>query len=199
MQKNTIDIFINKYYEDLYIRAINITKNKEKAIDLISFLVEYLYRNTHKLSLLKGSDINKVLLAYSTKFMYNQWNWCRSDFNILNKNNFKTKYLEETNENFDKGFEEDIILIETKDELYKEEFNSLSDYDEIKRDKIITTKKYYNQLTPHYKTLYDLYFNDDLSITKISKIIGIPASAVFQMLKELKSGGKLFYKKNKKL
>jgi hypothetical protein len=199
MTKEIIDDFIKIHYEDLLVRCLNLCKgNKEHAYNLLGFLCEYLYHNIHKLSKLKGEPINKVLLAFTTRWLSNQIKWCRSDFHLMNnpKNTI-------TSDNIYTGeYSDEIILNESElfDENYKEEFISLSDdYSDIQRDKIIVTKRFYSTLTPHLKSLFDLYFNEQLSLTKISKIIGIPATSLFLMIKQLKVDARLFYIKNKKI
>lgn len=150
--------------------------------DLVQSLIIHLEKNWHHFE--KVSEEKKI--AWCQTWFKNQVKWLNSSHNIdiWGHDRKNGHHLEFKTELYDLGecndFEDFIDLGQEK-LWWSDEFSDL----QISRLKKI--EEIYSTFEPEEQILFDLYFKVGLSQRAIAKKINIPLSAVYNMLKALKT------------
>lgn len=155
---------------------------KDDWSDLINHYVEYLDTNWKKFSNIPDNDER---IKFTQTWMRNQTKWYNSDFNRLHQ-------LNDLGEEWTIPDVEDDHLLELRCESDREDISiwlvdTYSEYGEWGTNKLIKLRETYLKLETHEKVLYDLYFTNMNTMRDISDKLDIPLTAVFKMIKELKS------------
>lgn len=149
--------------------------------ELLSQYTIYIHKNWKRFSSIPDGDER---LKFSQTWMRNNVEWTNSEFNKT----IRTNNLPEVYEMPDVAEEAYLdIGCETDREDIKEFLIDLNKrYSELEVSRIIELRAIYIELPLHEKVLWDLYFNQMLSMRTIGEKLDLPLSAVYQMIKELK-------------
>lgn len=154
----------------------------ENWSDLISHLTIHLEKNWQTFSQIP--DDKKI--AWCQGWYKNQVRWLNSKHNVdVFGDEFGGKtFMEFKTEIFEWGEEiEPHMAIDYS----QEEQMWIDELDDLSIAKIRKIKAIYQMMTSDEKVLFDLYFTQMLSQREIAKKINIPLSAVYNMLKRLKT------------
>lgn len=148
--------------------------------ELVAHFILYVEKNWSKFSKIPdGIDRIKWMNAW----FKNNVNWKNSDFR-RSITYHESPQMPELSD-FEQAIElmaEDLseANIDLTIDLTEQNFNQLQ------IEKILCVREVYKELSPQHQVLYDLYFEQMMSLRKIAKKIGIPMSSVYSIFLELK-------------
>lgn len=172
-----MDDFITKRYDDIIIliKKINTQNNSRKSPELITDL----WLELRKRCMFVNSE--KDYWFFSVKYISNRLKW-KDGFDIEINENGEIKYKTHKKVKkveLDFEFEKELDIIDNNDRLTPQQ--------KLNVEKV---HRIYEKMDFYDKQLYELYFDDNLSVDKITVIFnnkGVPISrsSVYNMIKEL--------------
>lgn len=150
--------------------------------DLVSHLYIYLDKNWVKFSAIPD-DSQRIKFVQS--WFKNSTRWTESEFNKSTRvNNFKDDWsIPDVGE--DNLLE--VICESDREDIRDWLVDIHKRWGEVGSNKLIKLRAIYLELDTHEKVLWDLYFNKMLSMREIGSKLGLPLSAIYIMIKELKN------------
>lgn len=160
--------------------------HKDEWGELASQFVIYVDKNWIKFSNIPDG-VDRI--RFMQTWMKNNVSWYNSDFN-------KSIRLSSLDEQYDIKEESEDQHLEVLCESDREDIRDLMldlhrNYSEWDVNRILMIRTVYLQMPTHDKVLFDLYFNQMLSMRQIGTKLDIPLSAVYNMITELKNKIKL--------
>jgi DNA-directed RNA polymerase specialized sigma subunit len=123
-------------------------------------------------------------LKFTNTWLKNNSKWYNSSFNKeirINNLNKQFTIQDESEENLI-----NVYCESDRKDIKDWMVDTYREFGEETGDKLMRFRQIYLTLHTHEKVLYDLYFTNMKSMRDIGEILGIPLSAVFSMLTELK-------------
>lgn len=150
--------------------------------DLLSHYAMWIHSNWSKFQKIPDGEER---IKFSQTWMKNNVSWKNSEFNkTIRTNNLPEEW------EFKEEAEEahlDVYCESDREDIREFMLDLVKRYSETDVNRILLVRKIYLQLPLHERVLYDLYFNQMLSMRAIGEKIDLPLSAVYQMILELKN------------
>jgi hypothetical protein len=153
----------------------------EEWAELIAHYCLYIDSNWSKFSTIPDGEDR---LRFSQTWMKNNVRWMNSDFNKSIRVNDLTEEFDIYEEGEDHFLD---VMCETDRPDIRDFMMDISKrYSESDVDKIVKLRAIYIELETYERVLWDLYFNQMLSMRDIGKKLDLPLSSIFNMVKDLK-------------
>jgi len=177
----TINKFVNDNHKWLLSVASNITatdsNSSELKYDLLSFVtIEIIEAKKYE-----GLELDDYKWLFA-RFLKDNYRW-KQGGKFWQQMKLTNQYTPPIHQESENDF---IDIMADCEENCDEDLDMIKFYGDFNAEKIKVVREIESNLPPHFKSLYDLYINEKLSLGQIAIRINIPKASVNNLVNDLK-------------